>query len=91
MLPVKDKVPEPLKDESVFLKSLEGFLLVISSEGDFVYLSENVSDYLGITQVNIYFPILTSRVFVSIKWYVSEFIYGLIKKIWIFVILTGIF
>lgn len=38
-------------DDSVFLKSLEGFLLVLSHEGDIVYLSENVTDYLGITQV----------------------------------------
>lgn len=40
-----------MADETVFLKSIEGFLLVLSPEGDFVYLSENVSEYLGITQV----------------------------------------
>ncbi|XP_022911748.2 hypoxia-inducible factor 1-alpha isoform X1 [Onthophagus taurus] len=40
-------------DESVFLKSLEGFLLVLSPEGDFVYLSENVSEYLGISQIDL--------------------------------------
>ncbi|KAK4884081.1 hypothetical protein RN001_000352 [Aquatica leii] len=40
-------------DESVFLKSLEGFLLVLSPEGDFIYLSENVSDYIGITQIDL--------------------------------------
>ncbi|KAK9884084.1 hypothetical protein WA026_005023 [Henosepilachna vigintioctopunctata] len=40
-------------DDSVeFLKSLEGFLLVLSNDGDFVYLSENVSDYLGIGQID---------------------------------------
>ncbi|KAF5271116.1 hypothetical protein FQA39_LY08254 [Lamprigera yunnana] len=40
-------------DESVFLKSLEGFLLVLSPEGDFIYLSENVSDYIGISQIDL--------------------------------------
>ncbi|KAJ8924028.1 hypothetical protein NQ315_006805 [Exocentrus adspersus] len=40
-------------DGSVFLKSLEGFLIVLSPEGDFVYLSENVSDYLGIPQIDL--------------------------------------
>jgi len=54
MMPVKEKINKTLKEESVFLKSLDGFILVVSSEGDFVYLSENVSDYLGITQVNIH-------------------------------------
>lgn len=38
-------------DDSTFLQTLDGFLLVLAKEGDFVYLSENVSDYLGITQV----------------------------------------
>lgn len=52
MMPVKEKINKTLKEESVFLKSLDGFIFVVSSEGDFVYLSENVSDYLGITQVN---------------------------------------
>lgn len=40
-------------DGSVFLKSLEGFLIVLSPEGDFVYLSDNVSDYLGISQIDL--------------------------------------
>lgn len=43
-----------LSNESLFLKSLEGFLLVLSPEGDFVYLSENVHEYLGITQVSLF-------------------------------------
>lgn len=40
-------------DESVFLQALEGFLLVVSADGDLVYLSENINEYLGITQVCI--------------------------------------
>ncbi|XP_044731137.1 hypoxia-inducible factor 1-alpha isoform X2 [Chrysoperla carnea] len=40
-------------DESVFLKALDGFMIVISDEGDIVYLSENVSEFLGISQVDL--------------------------------------
>ena len=34
-----------------FLEALEGFLLVLSGDGDMVYLSENVKRHLGLTQV----------------------------------------
>ncbi|KAG5878132.1 hypothetical protein JTB14_015115 [Gonioctena quinquepunctata] len=40
-------------DGSVFLKSLDGFIVVLSAEGDFVYVSENVSDYLGLSQIDL--------------------------------------
>ncbi|XP_076358893.1 hypoxia-inducible factor 1-alpha-like isoform X2 [Tachypleus tridentatus] len=40
------------KWDSAFLKALEGFLLVLSEEGDIVYLSENVHQYLGLTQID---------------------------------------
>ncbi|XP_066262735.1 hypoxia-inducible factor 1-alpha isoform X2 [Euwallacea similis] len=54
ILPVKEKKPiKSLKEESIFLKSLDGFIFVISAEGDFVYLSENVSDHLGISQIDL--------------------------------------
>lgn len=46
------KLGKLTEDDSMFLKSLEGFIMVVSPDGDFVYLSENVSDYLGIAQVN---------------------------------------
>uniref|UniRef100_A0A1Y1LZ17 Hypoxia-inducible factor 1-alpha n=2 Tax=Photinus pyralis TaxID=7054 RepID=A0A1Y1LZ17_PHOPY len=49
----KPKRKPKVQDEPVFLKSLEGFLLVLSPEGDFIYLSENVCDYVGITQVDL--------------------------------------
>lgn len=39
--------------ESLYLKALDGFLLVVSSEGDIVFLSENVTDYLGLTQMEL--------------------------------------
>ncbi|XP_074037050.1 hypoxia-inducible factor 1-alpha isoform X3 [Leptinotarsa decemlineata] len=49
------KVPdeETGTDGSIFLKSLDGFIVVLSAEGDFVYLSENVSDYLGLSQIDL--------------------------------------
>ncbi|XP_013777174.1 hypoxia-inducible factor 1-alpha-like isoform X2 [Limulus polyphemus] len=40
------------KWDSAFLKALEGFLLVLSEEGDIVYLSENVHQYLGLSQID---------------------------------------
>nr|CAD7589567.1 unnamed protein product [Timema genevievae] len=36
--------------EPWFLKALEGFLLVVSADGDMVFLSENIHEYLGIPQ-----------------------------------------
>lgn len=37
---------------SSYLKALDGFLMVLSNDGDIVYLSENVSKCLGIPQVS---------------------------------------
>lgn len=39
---------------SFYLKALDGFLMVLSEDGDMVYLSENVCKCMGLTQVNIY-------------------------------------
>lgn len=36
-----------------YLKALEGFLMVLSEDGDMVYLSENVCKCMGLTQVVI--------------------------------------
>ena len=35
------------KLNELYLKALEGFLLIIADQGDIVYLSENISKYLG--------------------------------------------
>lgn len=35
----------------MYLNVLEGFLMVLSSEGDMIFLSDNVSKYMGLTQV----------------------------------------
>ncbi|XP_071961738.1 uncharacterized protein [Antedon mediterranea] len=39
--------------DDLYIKSLDGFLYVLSQEGDIVYLSENVCQYLGLTQVEL--------------------------------------
>ncbi|XP_063231140.1 hypoxia-inducible factor 1-alpha isoform X2 [Bacillus rossius redtenbacheri] len=39
--------------DQLFLRALEGFLLVVSAEGDMVFLSENIHEYLGITQFDL--------------------------------------
>lgn len=36
-----------------YLKALEGFLMVLSEDGDMVYLSENVSKSMGLTQFDL--------------------------------------
>ncbi|KAK2896853.1 hypothetical protein QQF64_005559 [Cirrhinus molitorella] len=38
---------------SSYLKALDGFLVVLSADGDIVYLSENVSKCLGIPQIDL--------------------------------------
>lgn len=35
----------------MFLSVLEGFLMVLSTEGDVILLSDNVSHFVGLTQV----------------------------------------
>lgn len=38
---------------SPYLKALEGFLMVLSEDGDIIYLSENVNKCLGLAQVSL--------------------------------------
>uniref|UniRef100_A0AAY4DK57 Hypoxia-inducible factor 1-alpha n=1 Tax=Denticeps clupeoides TaxID=299321 RepID=A0AAY4DK57_9TELE len=45
-------VPEKI-DYLFYLKALEGFLMVLSDDGDMVYLSENVSKSMGLTQFDL--------------------------------------
>jgi hypoxia-inducible factor 1 alpha len=42
---------DELEDEHATLKSLDGFLLVLSVDGDITYVSENIAEHLGLTQV----------------------------------------
>lgn len=37
--------------DKMALKSLDGFLLILSGDGDITYVSENISEFLGLSQV----------------------------------------
>ncbi|XP_076380332.1 HIF-1 transcription factor component sima isoform X1 [Megalopta genalis] len=57
---VVETMPPPLaKSETstqmdkMFSEALNGFMLVLSNDGNMIYLSENVSDYLGVTQMDM--------------------------------------
>ncbi|XP_017879539.1 hypoxia-inducible factor 1-alpha isoform X2 [Ceratina calcarata] len=56
---VVDSIPGPLaKSETnqmdeLFTKAMNGFMLVLSNDGSIIYLSENVSDYLGVSQMDM--------------------------------------
>nr|XP_058148693.1 hypoxia-inducible factor 3-alpha isoform X4 [Dasypus novemcinctus] len=39
--------------DSCYLKALEGFVMVLTAEGDMAYLSENVSKHLGLSQLEL--------------------------------------
>lgn len=45
------KTEFPLDDE-MLVQAMDGFLLVLSVDGDVTYVSENVNEYLGIQQVS---------------------------------------
>ena len=40
-----------IEQEQIALQTLDGFLLVLSADGDVTYVSENVGEFLGISQV----------------------------------------
>ncbi|KAI4874876.1 hypothetical protein NFI96_034447, partial [Prochilodus magdalenae] len=44
---------EDLQMDTLYLKSLQGFVAVVTSEGDIIFLSENVSKFMGLTQVEL--------------------------------------
>ncbi|XP_071868413.1 HIF-1 transcription factor component sima isoform X1 [Bombus fervidus] len=39
--------------DELFSRALNGFMLVLSNDGNMIYLSENVSDYLGVSQMDM--------------------------------------
>lgn len=47
------KTETSVKMDELFPKALNGFMLVLSSDGNMVYLSENVSEYLGVSQMDM--------------------------------------
>lgn len=40
--------------DTLYLKSLQGFVAVVTSEGDMIFLSENINKFMGLTQVNLF-------------------------------------
>lgn len=49
----KQLILQHIEDNHLALQALDGFLLVLSDEGDITYASENISDILGLSMVNI--------------------------------------
>ncbi|KAM8851749.1 endothelial PAS domain-containing protein 1b [Synchiropus picturatus] len=39
--------------DSFYLRSLEGFITVVTADGDMIFLSENINKFLGLTQVDL--------------------------------------
>lgn len=39
--------------DGFYQQALAGFILVMTEEGDMIFLSESVSKYIGITQVSV--------------------------------------
>ncbi|XP_027006039.1 endothelial PAS domain-containing protein 1b isoform X1 [Tachysurus fulvidraco] len=39
--------------DSLYMKSLEGFISVVTSDGDMIFLSENINKFMGLTQVEL--------------------------------------
>ncbi|XP_067831089.1 hypoxia-inducible factor 1-alpha-like [Heptranchias perlo] len=44
---------EKQHEDGLYLRALDGFIMVLTEEGDMVYLSENVNRYLGLTQLDL--------------------------------------
>lgn len=47
----KNEVDEESNVENFVMQALDGFMFVLSGDGDVTYVSENVAEYLGIQQV----------------------------------------
>ncbi|CAJ1080198.1 endothelial PAS domain-containing protein 1 [Xyrichtys novacula] len=44
---------ESSEEMKMYLRTLEGFLMVLSVDGDMIFLSDNVSKYMGLTQTEL--------------------------------------
>jgi len=50
------------KLDQQYYKSLDGFLMVITKDGDIIFVSENIEKYLGLTQVCLLYGIRFMKV-----------------------------
>nr|AFU07574.1 hypoxia-inducible factor 3 alpha subunit [Polyodon spathula] len=54
LLPAEELGAETEEEtDGYFLRALPGFVMVLSAEGDMVYLSENVSQHIGVPQLDL--------------------------------------
>ncbi|MGH0119221.1 UNVERIFIED_CONTAM: hypothetical protein FKN15_013316 [Acipenser sinensis] len=54
LLPAEELGAESEEEtDGYFLRALPGFVMVLSAEGDMVYLSENVSQHIGVPQLDL--------------------------------------
>nr|XP_023660067.1 endothelial PAS domain-containing protein 1 isoform X1 [Paramormyrops kingsleyae] len=44
---------EDTQMDNLYQKSLEGFITVVTSDGDMIFLSENINKFMGLTQVEL--------------------------------------
>ncbi|XP_070980974.1 endothelial PAS domain-containing protein 1-like isoform X1 [Oncorhynchus clarkii lewisi] len=51
--PNSAETEEDRQMDCMYLKSLEGFVTVVTSDGDMIFLSENVNKLMGLTQVEL--------------------------------------
>ncbi|XP_050671992.1 uncharacterized protein LOC126970235 isoform X3 [Leptidea sinapis] len=54
--PPKLKSPkglEEIQSELSYMKALDGFVLVLSQQGDIIYCSDNITEHLGVSQMEI--------------------------------------
>ncbi|XP_025029724.1 hypoxia-inducible factor 3-alpha isoform X2 [Python bivittatus] len=49
----REQVEAEEQVDAYYLKALDGFLMVLTEEGDMIYLSENVNKHLGLSQLEL--------------------------------------
>lgn len=62
----EDSLQSDLYDQ-FYLQSIGGIVLVISVDGDIIYISNNVSSYLGVSQVYLLIKFYLSVLKIALK------------------------
>lgn len=53
--------------DSLYLKALEGFVTVITQDGDMIFISENINKHMGLTQVSSQLPFMEVLEFLKLN------------------------